>query len=264
MRPVAMLLVLAAPTVALAHDTWLLPSRAAVTRSDVLILEMTSAMRFPEPEMPVKADRLARTGLRLGGTTVPLRPEEGGVKALRLSVTPRTDGVATVWAESLPRDIDLKPAAVDEYLAEAGATEVHEQWKKMGRGRWHETYVKHAKSFVTVGEVGDDRSWADPVGMALEIVPDVDPSRLASGRQFSVHILEDGKPAVGLTVAARAANSPGELKDVTDAGGHATFTLTKSGPWLVKAIRIRPGDDPGAWRSRFTTLTLHVLPSAVR
>jgi uncharacterized GH25 family protein len=258
MRRAALFLVLAAPSVALAHDTWLLPSRAAIAVGEILTLEMTSAMRFPEPESPVRPERIARSGLRLGGTIVPLRPEEGGGKALRLSATPRADGLATVFAESLPRDIDLKPDEVEHYLAEAGATEVLGQWTKGGGGQWHETYVKFTKSFVRVGAARDDRSWAEPVGMALEIVPQDDPARLTSGRRLALRILEDGKPAAGLAVAAATTGGAVAATQVTDAKGQVTFTLAKAGPWLIKAIRIRAAEAPGSWRSRFTTLTLDV------
>ena len=252
------LLVLAAPALAFAHDTWLLPSRAAVAVGDALILEMTSAMRFPEPETPVKAERIARSGLRIGGMTVPLTPHDGGAKALKLSATPRAEGLATVWAESRPRALDLKPAEVDDYLAEAGATEVRDQWTKAGRGRWHETYVKYTKSFVRVGAPRDDRSWTEPVGLALEIVPQEDPARLTSGQRLSLRVLEDGKPAVGLSVAAATTGGKVATTQVTDGEGRVTFQLGKAGPWLIKAIRIRAADSPGDWHSRFTTLTLDV------
>jgi hypothetical protein len=258
MRRAVLFLVLAAPAVCFAHDTWLLPSRPAVAVGEALILEMTSAMRFPEPEVPVKAERIARSGLRIGGTTVPLTPQPGAGKALKLSAIPRADGLATVWAESLPRELDMKPDAVEHYLAEAGATEVRDQWTKAGRGRWHERYIKYTKSFVTVGAPGDDRSWTEPVGLALEIVPRDDPARLISGRPLSVRVLEDGKPAAGLSVAAATTGGKVASIGVTDGEGHVSLKLDKAGPWLIKAIRIRAGDSPGDWRSRFTTLTLDV------
>ena len=259
MRPVApFLLALTVPAFAFGHDTWLLPSRATVAVGDAVMLEMTSAMRFPEPEVPVKPERIARSGLRLGGATLPLAPQKGGTKALRLSATPHVEGLATVWAESLPRDIDMKANEVDHYLAEAGATEVRDVWTKAGRGPWHETYVKYTKSFVTVGAPREDRSWAQPVGMALEIVPQADPARLASGQRLAVRVLEDGKPAAGLSVAAATTRGAVVSTEVTDPEGRASFVLGHSGPWLIKAIRIRAGEAPGSWRSRFTTLTLDV------
>ena len=187
-----------------------------------------------------------------------MTPQEGGGKALRLSATPRADGLATAWAESRPREIDMKPDEVDHYLAEAGATEVRDQWTKAGRGRWHETYVKYTKSFVRVGMPRDDRSWLEPVGLALEIVPQDDPARVISGQRLAVRVLEEGKPALGLSVAAVRTGGTVASTAVTDAQGSAAFVLGASGPWLIKAIRIRAGEAPGSWRSRFTTLTLDV------
>jgi uncharacterized GH25 family protein len=258
MRRAVLFLALVAPAVALAHDTWLLPSRAAVAVGEALVLEMTSAMRFPEPEVPVKPERIARSGMRIGGTTAPLTPQDGAGKALKLSATPKADGLATVWAESLPRELDMKPDAVEHYLAEAGATEVRDQWTKAGRGRWHERYVKYTKSFVTVGAPRDDRSWTEPVGLALEVVPQDDPARLTSGQPLSLRVLEDGKPAAGLTVAAATTGGKVASTGVTDGEGQVSLTLDKAGPWLIKAIRIRAGDSAGDWHSRFTTLTLDV------
>ena len=171
MRKAALLLVVSVPALAFAHDTWLLPTQAAVAVGEPVLLEMTSAMKFPLPEVPPKPERIVRSGLRLGGTTLALAPLEGGGKALRLSAPAKLEGVATAWAESLPREIDMKPAQVDHYLAEVGATEAREQWTKGGRGPWHEKYVKYTKSFVRVGGPREDRSWAEPVGLSLEIVP---------------------------------------------------------------------------------------------
>jgi hypothetical protein len=43
----------------LAHDTWLIPLRFAVSPGATVGLELTSAMRFPAAESAVAADRLA-------------------------------------------------------------------------------------------------------------------------------------------------------------------------------------------------------------
>jgi len=256
LRWVALLLAVTVPGSALAHDTWLLPAQYRVRPGESVVLELTSAMRFPEPETPPKADRLAATGLRLGGSTHPLLPQQPAAKVLRLSAAAATPGIATVWVESRPRDIDLKPQEVEHYLAEAGATDVRDLWVKNGRGPWRETYVKHAKSFVRVGDAGDDHSWAEPAGLALEIVPEADPTTLTPAQPLRVRVLEDGRPAVGLTVAAVAAGNEKPIVRTADADGRVTLPLSRPGQWLIKAIRIRPGEAPGTWQSRFTTLTV--------
>lgn len=258
LRCAALLLAVMVPASAFAHDTWLLPAQYRVRPGEPVVLELTSAMRFPEPETPVKPERLAATGLRLGGSTHPLQPGQPAARVLRLSAAAAVAGIATVWVESRPRDIDLKPDEVEHYLAEAGASDVRELWAKNGRGPWRETYVKLAKSFVRVGEPGDDHSWTEPVGLALEIVPEADPTSLTPARPLRLRVLEDGGPAAGLAVAAVAAGEAEPIVRTTDSDGRATFSLSRPGQWLIKAIRIRPGEAPGTWRSRFATLTVSV------
>ena len=258
LRWVARLVAVMLPASALAHDTWLLPAQYRVRPGEPVVLVLTSAMQFPEPETPVKPERLAATGLRLGGSTHQLRPGQPEAKVLRLSGATARAGIATVWVESRPRDIDLKPDEVEHYLAEAGASDVRDLWTKNGRGPWRETYVKYAKSFVRVGEPEDDRSWTEPAGLALEIVPEVEPTSLTPAQPLRLRVLEDGGPAAGLAVAAVAAGEAKAVTQTTDADGRVTLPLSRAGQWLIKAIRIRPGEALGTWRSRFATLTVSV------
>ena len=44
------------------------------------------------------------------------------------------------------------------------------------------------KTFVRVGESGADRSWEQPVGIALEIVPAKDPTALRAGDELTVRL----------------------------------------------------------------------------
>ena len=259
----ASLLVVAitAATSALAHDTWLLPARYRLAPGDTIVLDLTSAMHFPEPESGPDPSRVA-AWLRVGGSTGTLQAVTAAPgaasKALRLSTAVARPGVAAAWCESRPREIELKPEEVEHYLAEAGAADVLAQWVKGGKLPWRETYVKFAKTFVRVGRPAGDRSWAEPVGMAFEMVPEVDPTGIRAGARFSLRLVEGGQPAAGLTVGAVAAGVEQPLVAVTDAEGRASFTLSRRGPWLIRAIHIRPGEMPGTWRSRFTTLTVSV------
>lgn len=258
LKRAVLLVTILAPAPTLAHDTWLLPAQYRVRPGQPLMLDLTSAMRFPEPETGPKPERPAATGVRLGGSTQPLQPHPPAGKVLRLSAAAAVPGIATVWIESSPREIDLEPKEVEEYLAETGATDIRDLWVKSGRGPWRETYVKHAKSFVRVGEPVEDRSWAQPAGMALEIVPEADPTSLTQAQPLRVRVLEEGRPAVGLAVAAVAEGGAKPIIRTADSDGRVTLPLSRSGQWLIRATRIRPGQRPGTWRSRFATLTVSV------
>lgn len=243
-----------------AHDTWLLPARFEVTPGASIELEMTSGMKFPEPESAVAADRIAASGIRLAGKTLALQPKSPTSAALRLSAAAPRAGVAVLWATSRPRTLSLKPDEVRHYLEEIGApAAVEARWRQQQRFR--ESYSKLAKTYVKVGDAPDDRSWQEPVGLGLEIVPLQDPTALNAGSEFPVRVLRDGKPLAGFTLSAvsRGARKPITVR--TDGDGRASFMLDRNGPWLLRGTLIEESSAPDTdWQSLFTTLTVSAGP----
>lgn len=248
-------------THALAHDTWLLPARFAVAPGGTVNLDLTSAMRFPQPESPPQPDRLAATGVRLAGRTRSLDVHRVTGKVLRLSAALGESGVAALWVETRPRTLTLKPPEVEHYLEEIGAPPaVRTRWQSSGQ-RWRESYAKLAKTYVRVGAPEDDRSWAEPVGQPLEMVPGRDPTSLVAGDELPLVVLKAGKPLPGLTVAADSGGGRKPVVGTTDADGRVTFTVDRAGPWLLKATLLQESTDADVdWHSLFTTLTVSVRP----
>lgn len=254
----AALAVLGLSLPALAHDTWLLPERFALASGDRLVLALTSGMAFPAPETAVRPERLAAQRVRLDGKTHTLKPGAAD-RALQLATVLKDAGLATAWIETHPRSLTLTAEQVAHYLEEVGAADtIGEQWKRSGQGAWRETYVKLAKTIVRVGSAGDS-TWKEPLGLALEIVPESDPTRLNTGGAFSIRLLWQGQPQPGLAVGAAAAAPAKPTLVRTDGQGRASFTLDRPGPWLLRATLIQPSKArPGEWDSVFTTLTLQV------
>jgi uncharacterized GH25 family protein len=254
-------LALAAAAAASAHDTWMLPGAFRVSPGATVSLAMTSGMDFPRAESPIGPDRVRRSGLRLGGRTAPL-VAAAGAEALSLSGVAREAGLATSFVELKPRTLALTPDQVEEYLAEIGATETAgPKWRARKDRRWRESYVKLAKSFVTVGGSSDE-SWAEPVGLPLELVPESDPARLRAGDTLVVRVLLDGVPLPGLPVGAVRPGGAVPAR-ASDAAGRVSLALDAPGPWLIRATRlVEAGARDLDWRSQFTTLTLEVSPPA--
>jgi uncharacterized GH25 family protein len=249
---------------ALAHDTWLLPAAFTVAPGSIVAAEMTSAMAFPRAETSNKPDRIARSGLRLAGRTSTLRPGPVAAAALRLRAAVPSAGVAALWVELQPWTLDLEDALVEEYLREIGAWDTAgAEWRAAGRKPWRETYVKCTKSFVRVGDAaaGAPASWSEPVGLAVEIVPEVDPTALVAGSKFPVRLLRGGAAMAGQPVVAEAAGGKPLLAH-TDKDGRVAFVLDREGPWLIKSTALRPKGDSAAWESEFTTLTVAARPAA--
>lgn len=170
-------------------------------------------------------------------------------------------GVAALWVKLPSRTIDLKPDEVEHYLEEVSAPEsLRKQWTEMEEPRrWRESYTKHQKTFVRVGDPKADRSWSEPVGIFLEIVPETDPTAVKAGDDFPVRVLKGGSPLAGFALnAVSAGEEKGETKK-TDAEGRVRFRLNKAGPWLLRGTEIRKSIGGEVdWESDFTTVTLEV------
>ncbi len=249
-------------TTATAHDTWLLPDQFNVAPQASLRLHLTSGMAFPKLETGPKRERVQSANYRLAGATREITDITADPKALLFKTDLPSPGVATFWVKLPSRSIDLKPEEVDHYLDEIGAPPaLRKLWAEMEPKRWRELYTKHQKTFVRVGSPEADRSWAEPVGSALEIVPESDPTALRVGDEFAVRVLKDGTPHADFALNAVAAGeTKGETRR-TDKSGRVAFHLLKTGAWLLRGTDLRKSSrDDADWESDFVTLTINVPP----
>ena len=258
---VTSLLIIAVASCALAHDTWLTPDRFVVERGSVVTLDLTSGMAFPALDTPIKPERIDSAQCRLAGHRFELKDYSSAPKSLEFKARLSYSGVATMWVELKPRALVLTTRLVKEYLDEIGAPDViRQQWANAKRPRrWREVYTKHSKTFVRAGDVLSDRSWEEPVGMRLELVPEKDPTALRPGDELTVRVLKNGAPLQSLSVGiVREGDSKGRIQK-TDAEGRVTFRLDREGRWLVRGTELRKASQAALdWESDFTTLTFRV------
>ncbi len=244
-----------------AHDTWLMPEKFQVAPGTKTTLELTSGMAFPALETGPKRARVESANCRLAGQMLAIEDISEQPESLRFVSEIPQAGIAVFWVVFPPKDIELKPEQVHEYLEEIGATSaLLKEWKEMKPQRWRELYAKHQKTFVRVGHPpAEDKSWSEPVGVALEIVPEQDPTALRAGEEFVVRVLKDGKPFPDFPLNAVAGGATKGETRRTDSEGRVTFRLEKAGPWLLRGTEVRRSTRAEAdWESDFTTLTLEV------
>ena len=243
-----------------AHDTWILPKAFRVPAGAAVELEMTSGMSFPRNETAVAPDRIAESGLRMGSRREALAANGAADGALRLSGVAPGEGVAVAWAVSRPRTLDLKPDQVEHYLEEVAAPDAQkEAWKSRGRPPVRETYFKVAKTFVRVGDAAGEATWSAPLGLAIELVPEADPTAYRVGQTVAWRLLWQGEPLRGPAVVATSPGVPKAIVMKPDEAGRVSFRLDRPGPWLLKATRLDVPAEAGAdWQSQFTTATFQV------
>ena len=250
-----------------AHDTWLLPASSQAKPGNSLRLEMTSGMAFPKRESPIKPDRIASQGVRLGGRRLPFDDPRVNKKELILTATLDRPGVATFWLDLHPRTLELTAEDVEHYFEEIGASAaVRERWQSAPEPRrWRESYTKHVKTFVRVGTPGSDRSWSEPVGSAFELVPERDPTGLRAGDELVVRLLRNGAPAAGVTVGLLRAGETKSVDRPTGDDGRVTFTIGAAGWYLLRSTDLRPASGPDLdWESDFATLTFEAQAAAAK
>ena len=257
----SLVLMLCLAGIVLPHDTWLIPARTSIPVGTSMTLDLTSGMAFPSLEYAIKAERIERASFRLGGQVVNLAEPKAAPKSLRFTTRLEKSGIATVAISLQPKSLELTPKKVAEYLAEIGAgSEIKQAWSQMKPQRWREVYSKHAKTFVRVGAVENDPSWAEPMGLSLEIVPEKDPTSLRAGDDFPVHVLKNGQPLAAFSLGLLRENAKHGLIQKTDANGRTVFKLAQAGKWLLRGTELRKSSTPNQdWESDFTTLTVEAF-----
>ena len=263
---VGVVALLAGAGLAAAHETWILPASMRIPVNKPVALDLTSGMGFPAEQITIDPKRVVRASARLGGTSEEIQRRIVRPKSLRFVWTPRVNGVGTIAIELAPKTLTLDPKLINEYYDEIHASPaIRAQWDSIPSPKqWRESYVKHATSFVRVGSPSYDTSWALPLGLGLEIVPDRDPTSLVAGQTLRVRVLRRGIPLGGFQLGARREGAP-ESDDVfvaTDGTGRATIALTREGRWLLFGTDLRRARETGLeWRSDFVTTTIGVAPS---
>ena len=246
---------------AAAHDTWLQPRRTAVLPGTIAQLDLTSSDKFAVFDNAIKPDRIETARARLNGKTFDIRRGAPEKKSLELRVALPDPGVATLSLSLAPQSIEMNRKQVQHYLDEIDAPPLLTQAWFAGKGAkpWREIYSKHAKTFVRVGRPKGDRSWSEPVGMALEIVPEKDPTTLRAGDEFPVRVFKNGTPLIDFSLGIMREGRTNRAFKKTDAAGRAVFKLARAGKWLLRGTELRSSNKPGTdWESDFTTLLFEV------
>ena len=252
-----------------AQDAWLTPTRAAAPSGVDVTFDLTSGVAFPAHGSAVPPIRVREARVRLGGAADRFPAPMATRDALHFRTPLRTPGVATAWLSLAPVARTLDSAGVVRYLAERGAPDsVRVAYLRQlpidGVRRWNERASAHAVTHVLVTSPlrrrpTSDRSWREPAGAPLELVPERDPTTLRAGDTLLVQLRRRGRPAGGVavrTVDPRAVPAP--LRR-TDDDGRLAVVLPRAGRWLLRAADLRrAAASPTDWESEVTTLTVAV------
>lgn len=260
-RSMLILAVIASPTLATAHDLWLIPPNQASSGKPVHIHAHVGS-DFPVSEHaidPLKFKR--RVVVEPDGKEQELKAAGQEEKAALLEFTPIKPGLHIVAVETQPRLITLEAPAFNNYLIADGMPHIYRlrhQNKTLDQpGR--ERYSKHVKALVSVGKGPGDAT--RPIGMTLELVPLRDPFALKVGDALPVRVLFQGKP---LPEANLGWQHPGDGEMArgyvrTDVKGEALVPLARPGLMTIRLTHMtRPKAAEYEWESFWSTLTFRL------
>jgi hypothetical protein len=240
-------LMLLAPGLACAHDSFIVAPATAVAGQPLLV-QVTSSSFFPEPETPIRPNRIDRVVARSGDASLYASPVAGDV-AMQLTLSAPGPEGAVIGVSLTPWEIAIGADEAPHYMDEIGALpSLRTAVIAATTGAsMQETYTKHLKTIVCGADcamAGAER----PLGLQMEFVADAADSR-------SFILLKDGAPLAGLPVFATT-EAKGLVPLVTDAAGRIVLPDGLSGPILLMAVDLQPPTPSGGrFQSQWAALT---------
>jgi hypothetical protein len=166
--------------------------------------------------------------------------------------------------------IELPAEQFAAYLHEEGldyALQLRQERGEQARpGR--EAYRRAAKALVQVGSpnarpTAADTSYRRVLGWPLELVPEQNPYRLASGAALTVRVLRARRPVPGALVQVWQRQAPGQPSTHFTAranqNGRFLLHLSGPGPYLLATVDMSPAapilHDRADWQSTWASLT---------
>jgi uncharacterized GH25 family protein len=247
-----------------AHDFWIEPSTFHPAPGQRVVVRLRVGQHFrgdPVPRDPALLRRFSLVGPAGGETPVPGIP--GGEPAGY--ATAAAPGLSLLTYASGRSSVELDAAKFETYLSEEGLEKISALRARKGQSteRVKEVFSRCAKALLTVGGAGTGAGFDRVLGLALELVPEKDPTALGAGGELPVRLLWQGKPLAGALVVAMPREQPdARVTARTDPAGRARLRLDRPGVWLIKAVQMIPAppDASADWESFWASLTFDNAP----
>jgi uncharacterized GH25 family protein len=224
---IACLIELCSSRDAVAHEFWVQPDRYMLAPGEELALTLQVGEAPERQRSPIPSRRITRFAMydRLG-SIIDLRPHS--------TVRLETPGPYVVALETDTQAYSRLPDGI-------------------------ERYSRAAKTIVQVGSQYAQAHVTKPLGLRLEIVPDISPYAEPRPPRLPVRVIYEGRPLPGalikLTGLERDAGRTDE--QLTDRAGRASFQMPVTGTWLLHVVwtrRLQSSSDAD-FETVFSSLT---------
>ena len=236
------------PSVAAAHDFFLLPAQFIASGDKGVVLSATVGSSFPVPENAVPADRIDRV-VAAGAGNPQVHIMGVGPKALNLHVTGARPGLLVVGGAAKPRDVDYAedriPLILGEYRVLPKAAAAVEALPKPRT--WQVLSRRFAKTFVCVRSCAVRSAAERSFGAHLEFVG----HRTSSDR---FRLIAAGKPLGNYPIDL--VGHDGKRQHLsTDGRGEIRLPAAARGTMMLFAAKLEPPAGTSRFILDLTSLT---------
>lgn len=236
-----------------AHDFWVQPNSYWLSPDATVPLTLQVGHGPFRQRSPIHLNRILRfTAVGPEGRPVDLRDNlHPGEATADGSVRLQAPGTYVLVMETDDRAQSHLPALrFNDYLHVEGLTPAlaeRERTHRMGADG-AESYSRCAKSIVQVGppppgpQTDIQQPVTQPVGLSLEIIPEVSPYAQPRPAQLPVRVIYEGRRLEGALIKLTdLAHDEAPLETHrTDRNGRAVFAMPRRGAWLLNVIWTRP------------------------
>jgi uncharacterized GH25 family protein len=250
-----------APAVCHAHDFWLQPNEFWLRPDTMTPMTMQVGHGPFRQRSPIQLGRIVHfAAIAADGTAIDLRGKlHPGDNTADADLQFRAPGTYVLVLETDDRAQSHLPAIrFNDYLEAEGLTPALRQRERTHRmdADGSENYSRRAKSLVQVGlpGTGSQAHVTRPLGLPLEIVPEVSPYQQPRPTSLPVRVIYEGRPLAGalLKLTNLAEDAVPLETHLTDGTGRANFRMPGSGAWLLNVIWTKP--LPGSRETDFETV----------
>jgi uncharacterized GH25 family protein len=259
------LVLIGAPQAALAHDFWIQPERFRLEpdAATPMTLQVGHGPDRQRSALPLR--RITRfDAAGPGGSTVDLRGrltpgDADGDGTLGL---PRAGIYVVALETDAAAQSHLRADRYNPYAEEEGLVLALEARARAGlqRADASERYSRDAKAIVQVGaaDAGSSDHVTRPIGLRLEIVPEVSPYAAARGTGLPVRVFYEGRPLANALVKLTDLSDDAQPVEThrTDDTGRASFSVPNKGDWLLNVVWTKPlKGEPVDFETVFSSLS---------
>jgi uncharacterized GH25 family protein len=202
---------------AVAHEFWVQPDRYRLAASQPLSLTLQVGEAPERQRSPIPLRRITRFVTHTPyGSTIDLRPtlveDDAGPHS---TVTLAAPGAYVVAVETDNQAYSRSPDGLERYSRAAKAI------VQVG--------ARHARLQAHVTK---------PLGLRLEIVPDISPYSQPQPARFPVRVIYEGRPLPGALIKLIELDRDAGWLDeqLTDRAGRASFRMPATGTWLLHVV----------------------------